>query len=306
MYFPYFRGRQYELLALRELLQNDLLSKKVIPVIEPVKLSSTFIGTLQSFTDKDHHTALILNPQVGEFDDKEALKVFIPYINREIIPAIIMNDDTDAALQEISSNSIQLSDLLVVLQNQDFVEDYARLLDSITPQYTLFPDERKIRRVVQNGKVLFENRFRKCEKNADYLKNQDEFYSDDHLFYEEEGYSGFGDYSIIGEKYDESGFAPRAVAIHMVYFDDTDALRIHHFVSDSNIGIEDVAGKFYEAVSKLKEWFSNCPKKQYTAALATLIDFAEKGYYPGLPTLKKLSIMHHMEIISKYLDGGVQ
>ena len=38
MYFPYFRGRQYELLALKELVKYSLLGKSVIPVVEPVKL----------------------------------------------------------------------------------------------------------------------------------------------------------------------------------------------------------------------------------------------------------------------------
>ena len=41
MYFPYLKGRQYELLAIRELLSKNLLSKKIIPIIEPVKVSST-------------------------------------------------------------------------------------------------------------------------------------------------------------------------------------------------------------------------------------------------------------------------
>ena len=36
MYFPYVRGRQYELLALRELVSKDLLSSNILPVIEPV------------------------------------------------------------------------------------------------------------------------------------------------------------------------------------------------------------------------------------------------------------------------------
>lgn len=41
MYFPYLRGRQYELLALRELVSRGLISNKVIPIVEPVKLSTT-------------------------------------------------------------------------------------------------------------------------------------------------------------------------------------------------------------------------------------------------------------------------
>lgn len=52
MYFPYVRGRQYELLALRELIENDILSSKIIPVIEPVKLSPTLLKTIEAFVKK--------------------------------------------------------------------------------------------------------------------------------------------------------------------------------------------------------------------------------------------------------------
>lgn len=43
MYFPYLRGRQFELIALRELLEGKRISEKVIPIIEPVKPSSTLL-----------------------------------------------------------------------------------------------------------------------------------------------------------------------------------------------------------------------------------------------------------------------
>lgn len=37
MYFPYFRGRQYELLALKELASQKLISESIIPIVEPIK-----------------------------------------------------------------------------------------------------------------------------------------------------------------------------------------------------------------------------------------------------------------------------
>lgn len=43
MYFPYLRGRQFELIALRDLVDKGVLSDKIIPIIEPVKLSSTLM-----------------------------------------------------------------------------------------------------------------------------------------------------------------------------------------------------------------------------------------------------------------------
>lgn len=52
MYYPYFRGRQNELLCLRELLENDKLSEKVIPVIEPVRFNSTLFLRYRSLLKK--------------------------------------------------------------------------------------------------------------------------------------------------------------------------------------------------------------------------------------------------------------
>ena len=67
MYFPYLRGRQNELLCLRELLNAGKLSSKVIPIIEPVKFSSTFFSTLTKFIEMNHKVIVIRNPKVGSF-----------------------------------------------------------------------------------------------------------------------------------------------------------------------------------------------------------------------------------------------
>lgn len=190
------------------------------------------------------------------------------------------------------------------LISEIYLDIYQDLFERV-PQYTLCPDERFIRRAIKENKVIFENRFNKQSRNADYP--EDEFFSDDHLYYEEDKFIGFGDYSIVGDEYVESGFAPYAVAIHIVYFAEDKSLRIKHFVSDSNDDISDVAGKFYEAVTKLYNWYvGEGQYRQLTAGLQTLLDHYKNGTYPGLPTLKKLSIMHHLELMSKFLDRGLE
>ena len=67
MYYPYLRGRQNELLCLRELLNAGKLSTKVIPIIEPVKFSSTFFSTLTKFIELGRTVIVIRNPKVGSF-----------------------------------------------------------------------------------------------------------------------------------------------------------------------------------------------------------------------------------------------
>lgn len=310
MYFPYFRGRQYELLALRELAQGNMLSNYIVPVVEPIKITPTFKGTIRQFTDNSKHLALILNPAVGELSRSDsAANEVLPFLADPIIPAVIMEKDTKEALEVLAAQNIQTNNILAVMTNRDFIETYRKLFAAQAPKFTLFPEERQIRRAITENKVMFEDKFTKQEKNADYLKNSDEFYSDDHLYFNEEGFIGFGDYSLIGNEYVENGFAPYAVAIHIVYFANDYTLRIRHFVSDSNTDISDVAGKYYEAVTKLKHWYEAGQLQQRTSALSTLLNHAENGYYPGLPTIKKLSIMHHLELIGTYLDahsGGIR
>ena len=44
-----FKIGQYELLALKELAQKKLIGNLVIPVVEPIKMSSTFDSTIDVY-----------------------------------------------------------------------------------------------------------------------------------------------------------------------------------------------------------------------------------------------------------------
>ena len=308
MYFPYVRGRQYELLALRELVSKDLLSSNILPVIEPVKLSSTLSKTMEEFTKKQKKLGIICNPAVGSFtndmknEEKDSNRQkFLSLLDDPfIVKAHIMKANSAKQIQNWKKvKNVQKNEWLVVCNNRDYVDSYLEIFQKNSPQYVLIPDE--FRRKIRHGKVLFEDRFEKCDRNSDYSKNLDEFFSEDHIFYYEEGYAGFGDYSVIGKDYLESGFAPYAVAIHIVYFAKDRSLRVHHFVSDSNDDIQNPAKKFYEAVRKLSIWVkkNDIP---ITTGLSGFLEHYDKQTYPGLGSVKKLSLMHHLELVGRYLD----
>lgn len=307
MYFPYFRGRQYELLALKELATKGLITSSVLPVVEPVKLIPALSSSITAF-DKAHlPMGLILNPNVGDLaDEAETINKLLCHIsdNPTVIPSLLLNESTEAVMQQLTVKGISENNILTVVDNADYLEVYRNLFEEECPKFTLCPDGRKFRREINRNRVLFENRFNKRSRNVDYP--EDELFSEDYLDYEDDGYVGFGDYSIVGSEYIESGFAPYAVAIHIVYFDEGNSLRIRHFKSDSNEDISDVAGKFYEAVSKLHDWYATGQERQLTFGLQTLIDHYKSRTYPGLPTLKKLSIMHHLELMSRYLNGKLE
>lgn len=315
MYFPYLRGRQYELLALRELASNSLLGNYVMPIIEPVKLSRTLIKTIMEYIRVKHSISVIENPVVGSFmkDMKEAIRDKKDNANKiefqqlcddnTIIKSVILQKNAPSLLSHWANKSINKKDIMVINTNRDFLDLYEREFAINTPRYVLIPDESTFRRRIKRNRVILDDKFEKQNRNADYQDAEDEFFSDDHLYFEDDGFSGFSDYSIIGNNYQESGFAPHAVAIHIVYFTEDGSLRIKHFVSDSNEDFSNPAKKFYEAVSKLNTWYqaNDC---SLTLGLSTLIDHYEKQTYPGLGSVKKFSIMHHLELMGKYLSEG--
>lgn len=73
-------------------------------------------------------------------------------------------------------------------------------------------------------------------------------------------------------------------------------------MSDSNDDIRDPAKKYYEALSHLMEWLKSNPIDPETYALQQFRKHHAEGTYPGLGTVKKLSIMHHLELMSNYFD----
>lgn len=306
MYFPYLRGRQFELLALQELLSCKKMGEHILPIIEPIKFSPTLRNTINAFIHDGHQIAIVMNPQVGDLVD-ETGKVFlddmdeIDFSDRNIIKAYISNDH----LPEKMEDNDDLNDGIIINRKRDDYNCYHIMYhDDIEPLYALIPDDRMFIKNTGNTRVLFADRFNKLPRNSDYKKIEDEFFSEDHLYYKED-FAGFSDYSIVGDDFNMSGFAPLAVVIHIVYFDADKTLRIRHFVSDSNYDINDPAKKYGEALTKLVKWISQKKKDSYfleTEGIQKFLESYDEKRYPGLGTVKKYSIMHHLELINCFLD----
>lgn len=305
MYFPYLRGRQFELIAIRELLEKELISTKIIPVVEPVKLSRSLLKTISFFCDKEVELLVVNNPEVGSFlndisdeVNRELIEQFNEFISCKCITlGLIVNKSSKKFIEQLN---VEDEKFATISYSRDNLNDYTDIFADTDCKYNLIPDDRRFSRSVKKNKVLFENRFKKRKRNVDYA-NINEFYSDDHLYYNEEGYVGFSDYSIVGDEYSEAGFAPYSVTIHLVYFNQDNELNVIHFVSDSNDDIRDPAKKFYEAVTKLYEWGKD--KNINTYGYQELINHYHNQTYPGLGVVKKLSIMHHIELINGFLEG---
>ncbi len=321
MYFPYLRGRQNELLCLRELLDAGKLSSKVIPIIEPVKYSSTLFSTLTKFIEMGHQVIVIRNPEVGSFrkesgdmikniekesDEKKKEKIRKTlegykevWNNPQIQKAYLVDDDVISMVREKKIDAKDVVMINIKKGNYRYYEEYG---EEIIGKYTVVPKGGDFEDIIEDDIIILEDSYRKAKRNIDYIENPDELFSRNHIVYKKRGFVGFSDFSMVGNDFDESGFAPLAIAIHIMYFGNRDELKIHHFVSESNESISDPARKFEEAMNKLVNWenFDIIPK---TIGLDNLIECYNIGKFPGLGVIKKYSLMHHIQMMGEYLEA---
>lgn len=320
MYFPYLRGRQNELLCLRELLGAGKLGDKIVPIIEPVRFNSTLFITLTQFIEMHRSIIVIANPKVGSFnkeytdmkkkigeerEDAKKVKLqktldrYIEILNDNRIQKAYIVDKK--IITEILNGNNNLNKLILINfeeGNYQYYEEYGELLKA---RLTLIPKDEDFKDEVDGETVVLEDGYIKAKRNADYIESPDEFFSRNHVVYKKRGYMGFSDFSMVGNEFEENGFAPLAIAIHIMYFGKKSELRVHHFVSKSNASISDPARKFEEAVDNLLSWehFDSIPK---TIGLNRLVECYNMGKFPGLGMIKKYSLMHHIEMMGEFLE----
>lgn len=306
MYFPYLRGKQFELIALRELCSlfpEEII--KISPIIEPVKLSSTLKSTLKELAEKNVNFNVIINPRVGDLVSKyedifEVLRTELEgYSNFQI--GIIIDQITSENI-EIMFEKIGLIDFqnngYTLIHNFELNTLNLNRINTLNAKFNAIyfskTSRRYYREFPQETRVSLDDYFKEQTRNADYL-DQESVFSEEYRFYTQDGFVGFSDFLTIGDNYSESGFLPRAVAIHISHIKPDLKIWVKHFVSDSNGDVADIGGKFAEAIAKLDEWAER--ENINTQAVITLRELRQTGHFPGLGSLKKLAVMNHIELI---------
>lgn len=300
------------------------LSKCVTPVLEPVKFSSTFVSTLKKFAENERQIILIMNPAVGKFEDefqkaivdskkadtdekrtklKKLLDEYDSILkDKHICKAYLVDAETIDKVLKMSE--AEREKLYLLNQNRGNDEFYIEHGNELLVEASFIPKDEDFKDEVVGNAIILEDCYQKAKRNADYIDEPDVFFSKNHLVYARRGYQGFSDYSIVGNEYDESGFAPVAIAVHIVYLGERKELRVHHFVSDSNRGYSDVPRKFEEAMDKLVEW-DKLDQIRRTRGGRSLINYYENGRFPGLGVIKKYSLMHHLELMGDFLEENI-
>lgn len=311
MYFPYLRGKQYELLALRDLVSLPLDKDKIIPIVEPVKSLKSVTTALEMLKPIDVRIQLLVNPMYGDFVNKsdEVIKFIEESASRgqdNIIPTFLVNDDKDVdfIIKACDENGFNNTDYSLVhlspTRNLDQLAAYCNgtnCLYNIFHINQVFALRRKFNQVTH---AILGDYFDKQRVNADYARDIDKAFSSDCFFFQNEGFKAFSDFQTIGSDWVEGGWTPVAVVIHLTYKDPaSDEIRIRHFVSDSSDQDLDIAGRFHEALKKLIDFADDLQLQ--SKAIDEFRTIYNNGSYHGLGTVKKLSIMHHIELMQNMI-----
>ncbi|UKA24789.1 sce7725 family protein [Photobacterium damselae subsp. damselae] len=309
MYFPYMRGKQFELAALKEVAPR-LNSAKVSPIIEPVNDNidrlSTTIEVLNNHNVVPH---VIVNPQVGDLasDSPEFINIELSKRTISFIPCI-----------RVHNQNITHINTLVQQLIRDSVSFSLYLQEDIQSNITTYTSN-SVANIIQNlnryshvfinslpRSVIVDSSFPSQPRNADYSRAP-QFFSDAHETYTApliQHQIGFGDFLTIDDAWSTSGGPAFVIALHITYIEQLNSnMYVKHSLSTKSPNDQsDPAGKFKEALQEMINFANITPSlDQNTLGFQEYINIHTNGTYHGLGVPKKLSMMHHIETINNYL-----
>lgn len=310
MYYPYFRGKQFELITIRE-TANLMAKVGFVPIIEPVKGTLTGLErTLTAICEAKGRAIVIVNPHHGDLaQDGISISSLLEkgFLDKEGVTAGILLKDGMTVEEGWKYYGQHLAHAPTFI-HAGFVHGKAlsdALGDDLPNTRHVFVEKHcgKLYRKHFKGsyRVLLGDGFER-RRNADHPPV--EKFSDIHVTYMEDDMDGFGDFLIVGDEYTEGGGPAYAVAIHLTFInpDDDDVMYIYHFVSNTNDTPTDPAGKFAQALTKLIVKLDSGTSNLFEgSAIKEFRELHAKGHFPGLGQVKKLSMRHHIETFADFL-----
>ncbi|MGC6370398.1 sce7725 family protein [Pseudomonas sp. K2I15] len=302
MYFPILKGKQNELIALRE-LSSVIDARLFKPVIEPVRENiSPLKRTIQQLSDNRIVPLVVVNPSLGDY--RGGVDVISSMLGEEeglYLPCVKIKSPQDSVAIELFQSFAgqaavfvegSLDRALIEIVNQSVYT----LVNPVRVSSTAFS--------LLRNKVVYGDSFKKEMKNSDYT--EDSLFSSLHTeFRSLENALGFGDFTILSEDYSESGGPAYVVAVHLSYInrDEYDAMHVRHFASYDDRTPTNPGGKFMDALNKLVSYVGSNPGKfTRTQGLNEFFVLHSSRHYPGLGHVKKISIKHHIETTCAYIQ----
>ncbi|MGW8462535.1 sce7725 family protein [Pseudomonas sp. CLCA07] len=303
MYFPILKGKQNELIALRE-LSEIIDSQYIKPVIEPVRENiSPLKRTIKKLAENGIVPLVVINPSLGDYvGGEDSISLHLESEEGEYLPCVKIKNPQDIAAIRLFQ-SFEGRAAVYIESSVD-----RALVDVINASmYTLVNPARVSTAAFSQlrNKVVYGDFFKKEVKNSDYA--EDSLFSGLHTEYRGlENVVGFGDFTILSEDYSESGGPAYVVAVHLSYInrEEYDAMHVRHFSSYDDRTPTNPGGKFMDALNKLVQYVSVNPGKfNRTSGLDEFLSLHSSRHFPGLGSVKKISIKHHIETTCDYIQG---
>ncbi len=311
MYLPFLRGKLYELKAIKEYIDEGYgkeNGRHIMPIIEPVKKDRRpLVSCMEAMGKAEMPFAVVLNSRTGDY---EKATFDVPsFLSEEKIkdiswaPAFEVNgnanvDAIESAIQQYGLKSV----MLVFFTNVDLDDVRIRgLVNNNAVAYiaaiNLTQRPPIISGLKETGKhiITIEDCFPEKAPNNAYRDIPDEFFSDTFSYYKSLfGLYGFSDFTALARNFREGGVLPQVVAIHMTYLKSDKVVNVHHFLSDSRNGSNNIREEFKEANDKIPPFYEDKPS---TLAVRQISGMG----YPGLGAIKKFSVKNHFELMSRIL-----
>lgn len=323
MYVPILRGKRFELLALRELARGLSTSGHVMPLVEPVRLNtveSDLRRAVEGWAESGGRLAVVVNPSVGEMAQVRPHSDVVNELGRHgfeaVTPVLVAPTgarNLDVAVRELQAMVGAATPFHIWVRESMPSAEFGEVLraSAAVVSRVYARDPRAARRMVRNlpgnaDFVAVDDKFPGRATNAEYPSQVEQVFTEDHMFFRDEGLAGFGDFATIGHEYRDGGGAPKYVVIHWTYqitgrIGTDHPIYLQHFCSGSDYVVAPVQAKYGDAARKLVE-FARDAMLVPTAGLASLLDYHARDGFPGLGMLKKISVMNHLEVVNQALS----
>ena len=316
MYFPYLRGKQNELLAVRD--SDFLLNNRIIPIIEPIscfdkktnQVSNRVYGQYLRIARKGIRFAIIFNSNNGEPlpTIEEVYQMFQRLDNEEpntIFPTFEIRPG--GRIQDLLNFVNVFRNKQCFIVHRNFTHSLNELKETLAlferPPVHIFLNNHISEDLINNFPdefaILLNDGFQRCVPNSSYPRDSD---FDDLLFtYSKDGFDGFADFSTVGDVYSTGGGAANHIALHVTECMGNSSIKTNHFVSDNPPYRGNDSAKYLNALNTLFHYtqyvnnFDTLGIQQYNES-----HFQQR--YRGLGSPVKWSTMHHMEIIDRKLE----
>jgi len=307
VYFPYLRGKQTEILAVRE-SSGFLAAGRIVPVFEPTNVKPLAEARFLRIAQDGVRFAVIVNSAHGtvgipsESDVAQLINRIEAQNPGMVLPAFEIRSDADLA--GLTQFAQQFASRRCVIVHRDHnlsggaLQGATRPLGQAPVQILREggPAESAIRSLRSAGIVLLRDGFRRRDRNADYPSLS----SFDDLFYtyRRRRFHGFSDFSIVGDHFGRGG-NPQTVALHLTEPSQNNIVT-NHFVSRYPPASVAISVHYLDALALLKAYTgvpANAPFD--TQGVGLFLESFRRGSYHALWKPKQWSMMHHMEFIDR-------